>query len=301
MQYIQIGLVVWTICRILQALIGDHDLNSSFKSDSTQLLLKFETYEDLLITRKTHGYSVSDICTTILDLIVVMAIFRFTVFYLVNRYLNKEKFSWDLSYNTLSMIICSISSIFSLYTVAKMPLIFAVDLLRFDFTKTRMSLERFDYDSSDVAYVCLIMIAYFTYDVIFNEVSVEYKFHHVLAVFGTLIYITSHTYTFYVCAAMVTELSTIFLSSSIFFGKESTIKKYLTVIFAGTFFLTRIVFISIVFGIAWFVEFGARFYVITTCFGLISSLNIYWFMLIVKKVFSRLNNQVDKNEKKETD
>jgi hypothetical protein len=146
------------------------------------------------------------------------------------------------------------------------------------------------YHSQQVISLSLWIAGYFLYDMLFNNQNKESVIHHVFCLICITVHICSNMYTFYVCCAMVTELSTIFLSCSVFFKRNTRLKDFWMLLFAIVFSVTRIGFIPIVICIVWFVERGGGFLIPFAVFVALFVLNVYWFCLIVRKSVKKIKN-----------
>jgi TLC domain len=265
---------------------------------------------------KTHGYSIYDGILTFTAMFAVIVILRELLNRVMYRFYrhredSKTHTKW-ITWNLVSFLFTSIVGTYGFMMTKNVLLMFWKELWEILSTcgiagffsrcsvrivddyiplqnmtpLTNQMIHNMDYSShsSDVMFISILLVAYFTYDLIFNRPSREYIFHHLLSMLCVGIYAWTDSYAFYVAVAMVTELSTIFLAASVLFDKKSIMRAVTMVEFAATFFVCRIVLITTVVLIVWFNETGVRFWTPFIAFGILGVLNYYWFHLIVRKV-----------------
>lgn len=265
---------------------------------------------------KTHGYSTYDAFLTFLVMYIVIAVSREVLNRIMAQvYRHREdrtKHTKWVTWNMVSMIFTTIVGSYGLLMTYNVHRVFwheiqdiattcgitgffsgcpvrYVDQIISVQTPTPLThqlIHGLDYDthSSQIMFVSLLMIAYFVYDLTFNTPNREFIFHHLLALGCVSIYAWNETYAFYVATAMVTEISTVFLSAFAMIENKNWWKAAVMIEFAVTFFICRIVLITTVILMIWFNETGIRFWTALTSFVIFGVLNYYWFYLIVRKV-----------------
>lgn len=264
---------------------------------------------------KTHGYTIYSgfliFALTYMAIVISREVLNRIVCKLYQNREDCEKRTKWVTWNIVSLFFTSMVSIYGMFMVRNVLYVFWQELweslkvcefsgfflncpVRIINTYnshnmtplTNQMINSMDYvnHSSQIMFMTLILFAYFIYDITFNKPSVEYIFHHLLAILCGSVYAYTQTYAFYVLVAMVTELSTVLLSISSMMEGYSISKTLIMIEFAITFFFCRIVLVNIVFLISWFNESGIKFLMITTSFGILSVLNFFWFCVIVRKV-----------------
>ncbi len=130
----------------------------------------------------------------------------------------------------------------------------------------------------------MLALAYFSFDLITNDMKIDAMFHHILGILFVFIHIYYQDFTYYFCTGMITEISTIFLSLPAFVSRDGMARKVIMVFFVISFFLSRMILIPYILVMAYLNESGMRLGIISTSFLVLFALNAYWFVFIIKKV-----------------
>jgi hypothetical protein len=245
-----------------------------------------------------HGYTLTASALTFAAFFVIVALYHEGLIRLMSRRWpteDRKHIRW-LSWNFVSMTFC-----WNAYDTCRFFGTFFTSCSSDSFLYTTQMIHGLDYVScsSHVMMASLLMTAYFVYDLVFNKPNREYIYHHVLCLSCIGIYAWTQSYAFYVAAACVTELSTIFLAASVLFAKRSKGRALVMIDFCVTFFVCRIILIGIILMMIWFTESGTRLVTTMSSFAALYILNIYWFVLITQKVVRVCKSVWGKKIKKE--
>jgi TLC domain-containing protein len=275
---------------------------------------------------KTHGYGLYDASITFLIMFACIAALREVMNRIFARIFrnrnNCKKYTKEFTWNLLSIMFCIIISTYGILMTKNVIWVFltelntlfsacgfsgfftncdvrVIDQLAGSYVQssntpyTQQLIKAMDYEthSSGVMFMCILMVAYFIYDLIVNNPVPEYIFHHILVMSCIASYAWIEEYAFYINVAMVTEFSTIFLGASSLVKRKSWMKKLLLIEFATSFFLTRLVLIAIVLGMVWLNESGMGLILPGVSFGILTVMNSYWFYLIARKVIRKCKSE----------
>jgi hypothetical protein len=135
----------------------------------------------------------------------------------------------------------------------------------------------------------VLFVSYLLYDILKHNIQSDMMYHHILGIVATFITVfINYTYGIrLILAGLFTELSTIPLTAT--YLTNGMTKTIFMMIFVLTFFLTRNVYMPLLF-------FNMRKCMSSTPIFLISwiivllinVLNTYWFILICKKIYKRM-------------
>jgi len=264
-----------------------------------------------------HGYSPLSTVLTFAAFFVIVALYREVLNRLIIRRWPMEdpkNVRW-LSWNFVSMTFCIIVSAFGLLQVKNVIKMFMTEFWdayndcgtfgmfftscsTYSFLATSQLIRGLDYinHSSNVMMITLLMAAYFVYDLSMNKPNRDYIYHHILCLACIGIYAWTQSYAFYVAAGCVTELSTIFLAASSLFSKKSNWRAISMIDFCFTFFVSRVLFLQIIIAMIWLTESGSRFVTAMSSFIPLNILNLYWFVMITRKVIRVCRSTWGKNK-----
>lgn len=253
---------------------------------------------DSALSYKTHGYTLVEfvLSCVITALVCVLAPhIMFNKLYMIMGVAHHQTMAW----NTVSMFILSYVTMFCYYMIKNVFVVFYSELNDTQklaavsecnaFPKTRYMIESMDFEeySTKVMTICLLISAYFVYDIIVNKPRKEYMVHHLISMACIAIYWFTHSYVFYICCGIFTEVSTVFLSMSGLARSDSSIKKIMLGEFALVFFICRILFIPLILMLGYHIESGFRFGIITIAYLAVYALNVMWCSQIARKVMRR--------------
>jgi len=250
------------------------------------------------LSYKTHGYTLVEFVLSFW-LIALFYVWvphvLFNKLYMITGITYHQTAAW----NTVSMLVLSYVTMFCYYMIKNVFAVFYSELSdtpKLDtiaecnaFPKTRYMIESMDFEqySSKVMHICLLISAYFAYDIIMNRPRKEYMVHHLISMACIAVYWFTHSYVFYICCGIFTEVSTVFLSMSGLAQSDSSIKKIMLGEFALVFFVCRILFIPLILMLNYCIESGFRFGIITVAYLAVYALNVMWCSQIARKVMRR--------------